>query len=172
MQADTLHLEHADAQPVDHSFQLKFLNGPLSGHRLYLPIGDLTMGSGDADVRVEIEGDHAAMLSITEESVSLTTSAPCWIDGRPTIGCPLQLPILTPVDVGGVGFVVAAAGETITIATVPRRIALGPKTRRTRALSLLVLTSLAALASAAAGTGVWHYGQIKAARAPVPIEPP
>lgn len=100
-------------------FTLKLLNGALLGRELQLPAGAFTIGDGDADLCLPLEGGGSATLEVSAQQVTLTSATPCWVAGRPR--APGPLPLDAAIDLAGVGFVLGAAGSSPASRPMARR---------------------------------------------------
>lgn len=122
---------------METGYKLKLLNGPLQGRQLLLPPGTFTIGENESDLLLTLEGGGNATLNVDDEGVSLANDTPCWINGVRLQGS--KLPLLTPIDLAGVYFILSVAGEDAGSPNVPRR-----KTAWQLPLTVLVVTLLMA----------------------------
>lgn len=105
---------------MENLYKLKWLNGPLAGRELLLPLGELQLGGPDADLALLLEHDTQATLATTAESVTLTGSAPVWVDGYPWDAAQ-PLPLERFIDVAGQALVLGPRDATLpTLAPLPR----------------------------------------------------
>lgn len=108
---------------MENLYKLKWLNGPLVGRELLLPLGDLQLGGPDADIALQLEHDTQATLVTTADSVKLTGSAPVWVDGCPWDAAQ-PLPLERFIDVAGQAFVLGSRDANLpTLELLPRRAA-------------------------------------------------
>ncbi|MCT4700507.1 type III secretion system inner membrane ring subunit SctD [Enterobacteriaceae bacterium H20N1] len=104
---------------------LKLLNGPMQGRSLRLPEGGITIGLGDTDLQLPLEGEFSRVtLRVTAEAcVQLLEPAPCWVEGRKLQD--RRLPPGKIIDLAGVAFVLLTEGETFTSRRIPERLVPG-----------------------------------------------
>ncbi|BBE08772.1 Probable type-III secretion protein [Mycoavidus cysteinexigens] len=108
---------------MEKLYKLKWLNGPLVGRELLLPLGELQLGGPDADIALLLEQDTQATLVTTADSVTLTGSAPVWVDGCPW-DTAQPLPFGLFIDVAGQALVLGPRAANLpTLAPLPRRAA-------------------------------------------------
>ncbi|OLF53051.1 type III secretion system inner membrane ring subunit SctD [Pseudomonas chlororaphis] len=107
---------------MDCTYKLKWLNGPLSGRELVLPVGELRIGGSDSDIALCLELDAQATLSIEDEAIRLACATPAWVEGQPWD--PEQaLPLGRVVDLAGQAFVLGRASDELSTPGVPARLA-------------------------------------------------
>ncbi|MDE1715379.1 type III secretion system inner membrane ring subunit SctD [Chromobacterium amazonense] len=125
---------------MEAAFKLKLLNGPLAGRELFLPEGAFTVGDGDSDLSLPLEGGGTATLEVSADAVMLSSPAACWVDGRRC--APGPLPQRRAVDLAGVHLVLGPADGELGSPPVPPR---GGAHRRAAAVLLAALALAAAL---------------------------
>lgn len=106
-------------------FKLRLLNGPLAGRELTLPAGELTLGQGDVDLQVPLEGllpERRIVLQVSEQGVCLTSKVACWIDGSPWEDHTAVLPLSQVIDLAGQGLLLGAVDSTLPLLPMPRRV--------------------------------------------------
>lgn len=104
---------------METTFKLKLLGGPLAGRELFLPIGPFSVGDGDSDLALPLEGGGQATLDVAEDGVSLSSLTPCWVNGQRQ--APGPLPLLQVVDLAGVPLVLGAADAELGHPAIPPR---------------------------------------------------
>ncbi|AZD09541.1 Type III secretion protein SsaD [Pseudomonas chlororaphis] len=124
---------------MDCIYKLKWLNGPLSGRELALPVGELRIGGSDSDIALCLELDAQATLSIEDEAIRLACATPAWVEGQPW-DLEQALPLGRVIDLAGQAFVLGRSGDELSTPGVPARL-----TRRSPAR-----------------TSVWHWGALAA----------
>ncbi|QTT87869.1 type III secretion system inner membrane ring subunit SctD [Pseudomonas chlororaphis] len=124
---------------MDRTYKLKWLNGPLSGRELALPVGELRIGGPDSDIALCLEQDAQATLSIEEEAIRLACATPAWVEGQPW-DLEQALPLGRVIDLAGQAFVLGRSGDELSTPGVPARL-----TRRRPARA-----------------SVWHWGALAA----------
>ncbi|AZC32424.1 Type III secretion protein SsaD [Pseudomonas chlororaphis subsp. piscium] len=124
---------------MDRTYKLKWLNGPLSGRELALPVGELRIGGPDSDIALCLEQDAQATLSIEEEAIRLACATPAWVEGQPW-DLEQALPLGRVIDLAGQAFVLGRSGDELSTPEVPARL-----TRRRPARA-----------------SVWHWGALAA----------
>lgn len=123
---------------MDASFKLKLLNGPLAGRELFLPLGPFTVGGGDSDLSLPLEGGAVATLEVSADAVSLGSRTPCWVGGRSRPSGPL--PPNAAIDMAGLHFVLGPADAELGAPKAPPRDGL----KRSAAAILAATLALAA----------------------------
>ncbi|KWN58204.1 type III secretion system inner membrane ring subunit SctD [Burkholderia ubonensis] len=101
--------------------KLKWLSGPLTGQEFDLPTGPTRIGGPDADIAWELEGGLHAVLTSSDEGVSVSQDAPVWVCGERWESGKI-LPCHQPIDMAGLAFVVGGRDETLSSQPVPARI--------------------------------------------------
>lgn len=140
---------------METNFKLKLLNGPLSGRELHLPPGPFTVGGGDCDLALPLEGEVIATLEVSPQAVRLASETPCWVAGRRHP--PGPLPVHTVIDVAGLHFVFGPADAALPApAVIPRS--------RTQRMS----SAMVAVAIALAATLGWVFYPTTPASRPTP----
>ncbi|KAA5839279.1 EscD/YscD/HrpQ family type III secretion system inner membrane ring protein [Pseudomonas sp. GW456-L14] len=124
---------------MDCTYKLKWLNGPLSGRELALPVGELRIGGSDSDIALCLEQDAQATLSIEEEAIRLACATPAWVEGQPW-ELEQALPLGRVIDLAGQAFVLGRSGDELSTPGVPARL-----TQRSPARA-----------------SVWHWGALAA----------
>lgn len=107
---------------MDCIYKLKWLNGPLSGRELALPVGELRIGGSDSDIALCLELDAQATLSIKDEAIRLVSVTPVWVEGQ-SWDMELALPLGRVIDLAGQAFVLGLSGDKISTPNVPVRLA-------------------------------------------------
>ncbi|MGQ5524531.1 type III secretion system inner membrane ring subunit SctD [Chitinimonas sp. PSY-7] len=100
-------------------YKLKLLTGPLAGRELRLPSGQFTLGSGDSDLSLPLDGDIQASLQIEDEQIVLDSNTPCWVDG--TSFAPGILPLGKVIDLAGFCFILGTTDTKLGTPRVPSR---------------------------------------------------
>ncbi|WP_097304475.1 type III secretion system inner membrane ring subunit SctD [Pseudomonas chlororaphis] len=106
---------------MDRTYKLKWLNGPLSGRELALPVGELRIGGPDSDIALCLEQDAQATLSIEEEAIRLACATPAWVEGQPW-DLEQALPLGRVIDLAGQAFVLGRSGDELSTPGVPARL--------------------------------------------------
>jgi type III secretion protein D len=107
-------------------FKFRLLNGPLVGRELVLPAGELTLGQGDVDLQVPLEGrliDHRAVLLVNDEGLFLNSEVACWIDGKPWKDRTMPLPLDRVIDLAGQGVLLGTLESNLPLLPIPPRVA-------------------------------------------------
>ncbi|MFT8258025.1 MAG: type III secretion system inner membrane ring subunit SctD [Candidatus Symbiodolus clandestinus] len=105
-------------------FKLKLLNGPLIGRELALPVGALTLGQGDVDLQLPLEGIYSTSvvsLQVTEQGVFLQSEVDCWIEGKLWYEHEQPLPLEQVIDIAGQGLLLGLPDGTLTQRPLPKR---------------------------------------------------
>ncbi|PHV11493.1 type III secretion system inner membrane ring subunit SctD [Chitinimonas sp. BJB300] len=100
-------------------YKLKLLNGPLAGRELRLPAGLFTLGSGDSDLSLPLEGGIQASLKIEAEQIVLDSPSPCWVAGTSIL--PGPLPLGKVIDLAGFCFVLGTTDTKLDTRRIPSR---------------------------------------------------
>lgn len=116
---------------MDGPYKLKWLNGPLAGRELALPVGQLEIGGSDSDIALCLELEAQATLSMTGEAIRLVSVTPVWVDGQPW-DLEQALPLGRVIDLAGQAFVLGLAEDELSMRAVPIREAVGVTTVRSR----------------------------------------
>ncbi|MBK5415416.1 type III secretion system inner membrane ring subunit SctD [Pseudomonas sp. TH31] len=116
---------------MDWTYKLKWLNGPLSGRELALPVGELEIGGSDSDIALCLELEAQATLSMTEEVIRLVSVTPVWVDGQPW-DLEQALPLGRVIDLAGQAFVLGLSADELSMRAVPTREKAGITTARSR----------------------------------------
>lgn len=106
-------------------FKLRLLNGPLAGRELALPAGELTLGQGDVDLQVPLEGlvtDRHVVLLVSEQGFFLTSAVACWVAGKAWEDRTAPLPLAQVIDLAGQGLLLGTVDSTLPLLPLPPRI--------------------------------------------------
>lgn len=139
-------------------FKLRLLNGPLVGRELALPAGELTLGEGDVDLQVPLEGlvaDRRVVLLVSEKGVFLTSKVACWIDGKPCEDHTAALPLAQVIDLAGQGLLLGLVDSTLLLLPLPSRITAEDEQKVVPRLNNNHAVPLEA--ARRYGRWVWHY---------------
>ncbi|MGF6401568.1 type III secretion protein D [Pseudomonas frederiksbergensis] len=110
---------------MDCTYKLKWLNGPLTGRELALPVGELEIGGQDSDIALCLELDAQARLSIEEEAIRLVSVTPVWVDGQ-VWELEQVLPLGRVIDLAGQAFILGLSGDELSMQGVPARLTRHP----------------------------------------------
>jgi type III secretion protein D len=136
-------------------FKLRLLNGPLVGRELALPAGEFTLGQGDVDLQVPLEGlvpDRRVVLLVSEQGVFLTSKVACWIGGEPWEDHTTPLPLAQVIDLAGQGLLLGLVDSSLPLHPMPLRIAVEPQQK-----AVIRLSQTAAFQEATRRWGRWGW---------------
>ncbi|AXE35937.1 type III secretion system inner membrane ring subunit SctD [Chromobacterium phragmitis] len=106
---------------MEARYKLRLLNGALAGRELPLPEGAFTIGTGDSDLLLPLDGGAEAALEVSEGGVALHGGAPCWVEGERLPFGPLPLDV--GLDLAGLHCALGAADADLErIQVAPRRL--------------------------------------------------
>lgn len=102
---------------MSSGYKFLWLNGPLQGRELSLPLGNLSIGP-DGDVLATLEHVEQVDLLIDEAGVRLQSWVPTWIAGQP-ISEVNMLPLGQVIELAGVGILLGHCTDELQQQAIP-----------------------------------------------------
>lgn len=102
---------------MSSGYKLLWLNGPLQGRELSLPLGSLSIGP-DGDVLATLEHAEQVDLLIDVTGVRLQSWVPTWIAGQPVSEANM-LPLGQAIELAGVGILLGHSSDELKQQAMP-----------------------------------------------------
>ncbi|AQS36199.1 type III secretion apparatus protein, YscD/HrpQ family [Shewanella psychrophila] len=121
---------------MSSKYKILWLNGPLQGRELSLPLGCMSIGP-DGDVLATLVELSQLDLCIDDAGVHLQSEVSTWIDGKP-VGKLDFLPLGRVIEFAGIAMVLGGADDVLRMQAIPKR----GQSKSTMSYWMLVIASL------------------------------
>ncbi|MCL1076968.1 EscD/YscD/HrpQ family type III secretion system inner membrane ring protein [Parashewanella spongiae] len=101
------------------TFKILWLNGPLKGRQLVLPLGSFTIGS-DGDVLAVLDNSEQLEFDISEDKVSLVNETEVWVNGEKQESID-EIAHGEVIEIEGIAFILGDADTEIEAKSIPRK---------------------------------------------------